>query len=99
MKWLLIIGNLFAALVIYLAAQAAAATHRSHAYSTYRDLQVNKVLNERADYDVLEKIKNAGGSGNLFLYVASYGAAACLANAITVAIAWPKKVSTSPSKS
>jgi hypothetical protein len=91
MKWLLVIGNLVAAIAIVLAGQAAAAAHSAHVYSTYRELQIEKIIDERPDKDVLERLENIGGGGKLFRDIAWCGAAACLANAVTIAIAWPKR--------
>lgn len=89
MKWALITGNVVAAIGLIVLGEMGTAAHRAHAYSVYRELEINEVLIERPDFDVQEKLAGIAAGGSYPQLVGRWGAAACIANAVAAAW-WPK---------
>jgi hypothetical protein len=81
-KWTLIIANLVAAVALLLLGSMAVSAHRTHAFSVYRELQLQHVLAERPDYDVQQRLRTIAAGGSYSLWLAYIGATACLANAL-----------------
>jgi len=81
----MLILNLLAAVAFVLLAAAAAAVHRTHALSTYRELEINRALVERPTYtngqplDVEARLRGIGGAG-YYSMLGYLGAGACLLN-------------------
>lgn len=92
MKWTLIIGNVAVAGCLVLLGGMAAAAHRTHAYSTYRELVRQDVLVERPDYDVAQRLETIAAGGAYSQWLAWLGAGACLANAVLIATCFPGRV-------
>lgn len=86
MKWTLIIGNIIAAVGLVAMGKMGSAAHRAHAYSVYRELQMEGVLPERPSDDISQKLESIGAGGSYSQWIGRCGAAVCIANAIAVAI-------------
>jgi hypothetical protein len=84
-RWALIILNLIAAIALLFLGGFAATAHRTHAFSVYRELQLQHVLVERPDYDVQHRLETIAADGSYSLWLAYIGAAACTANALLIA--------------
>ena len=84
MKWTLIIANVLAAVIFVILGSMAVAAHRAHAHSVYRELQEQRVLAERPDYDVERRLRTVAAGGSYSSSLAYLGAGACLANAIAI---------------
>jgi hypothetical protein len=75
--------NLVAAVVLQFVAAYATAAHRTHAYSTYRTLEINHALVENPTYangerlDVEAKLRTIG-SGGYYSALAHIASAACI---------------------
>jgi hypothetical protein len=80
-KWTLIIANMVAAFALLFLGSMAVAAHRTHSYSVYRELQEQRVLVERPDYDVQQRLRTIAASGSHSSRIAWLGAGACLVNA------------------
>jgi hypothetical protein len=87
-KWTLVILNVIAAVGLVFVGGYAVAAHRTHAYSVYRELQEQRVLVERADYDVERRLRTIAAGGTYSSTIASIGAVICLANAAAIALLW-----------
>ena len=85
MRWTMLILNLLAAGAFVLLASMFAAAHRTHAYSTYRELVINRALVEKPIYtngeplDVEARMRGIGGGGTYAL-LGYLGAGTCLVN-------------------
>ena len=88
MKWILVTLNLIAAVGLLLVGGFAVAAHRAHAYSVYRELQEQRVLVERPDYDVERRLRTIAAGGTYSSTIASIGAGLCLANAAAIGSLW-----------
>jgi hypothetical protein len=83
MRWTILILNLIAVVVLQLLAAYATATHRTHAYSVYRELVANHALVEKPTYtngeplDVERRLRTIG-SGGYYSLLAHIASAACL---------------------
>jgi hypothetical protein len=86
MKWMLIIGNITAAVGLVTLGEMGSAAHRAHAYSVYRELQIEGVLPERPSNDIPQKLESIGAGGAYSQLMGRCGAAVCVANAIAAAI-------------
>ena len=84
MKWTLIIANVVAAVALVVLGSMAVAAHRTHAYSVYRELQEQRVLVERPDYDVQRRLRTIAAGGSYSSTIAWLGAGACLVNAAAI---------------
>ena len=89
-KWFLVILNVVAAVALVLLGGFAVAAHRTHAYSVYRELQEQRVLVERPDYDVQRRVRTIAAGGSYSSTIAWFGAGACLANAIAIGFLFGK---------
>ena len=83
---MLIIGNIIAAVGLVALGEMGAAAHRAHAYSVYRELQIEGVLPKRPSDDISQKLESIGAGGSYSQLVGRCGAAVCVANAIAVAV-------------
>jgi hypothetical protein len=88
-KWLLVILNLIAAAGLILLGGFAVAAHRTHAYSVYRELQDKRVLVERPDYSVEQRLRTVANGGRYSSRIAHVAAGICLTNAILAGVFWP----------
>ena len=84
MKWTFVILNVIASVALVLLGSLAVAAHRTHAYSVYRELQEQRVLVERPDYDVQRRLRTIAAGGSYSSTIAWLGAGACLANAVAI---------------
>lgn len=84
MKLTLVLFNVVAAVALVLPGNFAAAAHRTHAYSVYRELQIQKVLVERPDYEVERRLRTVAAGGTYSSTIGWIGAVICLANAIAI---------------
>ena len=84
MKITLIIANVMAAVAMYVLGCMAVAAHRTHAFSTYRELQIQHVLVERPDYDVEKRLVTIADGGRYYLFLSRLGITVCLANAVAI---------------
>ena len=82
MKRLLIIANVAAAVALFFLGNFAVAAHRTHAFSLYRELHEQHVLNERPDYDVEKRLRTIADGGMYSLWIAEIASGLCLANAV-----------------
>ncbi len=82
--WTLIISNVVAAFALLFLGTMAVAAHRTHSYSIYRELQEQRVLVERADYDVQQRLRTIAAGGSYSSMIAWLGAGACLVNAAAI---------------
>jgi hypothetical protein len=85
MRWTILVLNLLAAVAFVFLATAATAAHRTHAYSTYRELEMNHALVAKPTYtngeplDVEARLRSIGAAG--YYSVLGYlGAGASLLN-------------------
>jgi hypothetical protein len=83
-KLTLIIANVLAAVALYVLGGMAVAAHRTHAFSTYRELQEQHVLVERPDYDVEKRLVTIADGGGYYLFLSRLGVTVCLANAVAI---------------
>ena len=83
-KLTLIIANVVAAVALYVLGGMAVAAHRTHAFSTYRELQERHVLVERPDYDVEKRLVTIADGGGYYLFLSRLGVTVCLANAVAI---------------
>ena len=60
------------------------AAHRTHAYSVYHELQEQRVLVERPDYDIQRRLRTIAAGGSYSSAIAWLGAGACFANAVAI---------------
>src|SRR5687767_10010882 len=87
MRWTMLILNLLAAAAFVFAASMLAAANRTHAYSTYRELVLNKALVDKPTYtsgealDVERRIGGVAADGSLSL-LGYLGASACVLNGL-----------------
>ena len=88
MKWVIVILNVVAAVGLLFAGGFAVGAHRTHAYSVYRELQEQRVLAERPDYDVERRLRTIAGGGTYSSTIASIGAGICILNAVAVGLLW-----------
>jgi hypothetical protein len=85
MRWSILILNLLAAVAFVVIASMFTAAHRTHAYSTYRELVHHRALMEKPTYtdgqpyDVERRIANLGNGGALS-FVGYLAAGACVLN-------------------
>ena len=85
MRWTILILNLLAAVAFVFVASMFAAAHRTHAYSTYRELVANRALVDKPTYtngeplDVEARIRGVGPARSLS-FLGYLGAAACVLN-------------------
>ncbi len=86
MKWTWVILNVVAAVALIFVGSMAVAAHRTHAYSVYHELQEQRVLVERPDYDVARSLRGIAAGGTYASSIAWLGATACLANAVAVGL-------------
>jgi homoserine acetyltransferase len=86
MRWLLIV-NLLAAVAFIFAAFMFAAANRTHAYSSYRELVLNKALVDKPTYtngeplDVEARLRGLAAAGSLS-FLGYLGAVACVLNGL-----------------
>ena len=86
-RWSVLILNILAAVAFIFLSGLAIVAHRTHAYSTYKELEINHVLVEKPNYtdgkpmDVQERMGGiaTGGYYSIFGYG---GAAVCLLNGL-----------------
>ena len=82
----MLILNILAAVAFMFLAGFATATHRTHAYSTYRELEINHALVEKPTYtdgkpmDVEARLRGIAAGGGYYSVLAYCGAGACLLN-------------------
>jgi hypothetical protein len=85
MRWTILILNFLAAVAFVFLAAAATAAHRTHAFSTYRELEINHALVEKPTYtngqplDVEARLRSIG-AGGYYSVLGYLGAGACLLN-------------------
>jgi hypothetical protein len=85
MRWAVLIVNLLAAVGFVVVASMFIAVHRTHAYSTYRELLANRALVEKPTYtngqplDVEARIRGVVPSRSLS-FLGYLAAAVCLLN-------------------
>ena len=85
MRWTILILNLLAAMAFIFVASMLTAAHRTHAYSTYRELVANRALVDKPTYtngeplDVEARIRRVGAARSLS-FLGYLGAGACLLN-------------------
>ena len=88
MRWTMLILNLLAAVAFVFLAAFAASAHRTHAYSTYRELEINHALVAKPTYtngeplNVEVRLRSIGGGGYYYSVLAYLGAGACLLNGV-----------------
>src|SRR5688500_5558759 len=86
MRWIMLILNIVAAADFVFIADSAAAAHRTHAYSTYRELEINHALVEKPTYangkpmDVEARLRGIAAGGGYYSILGFCGAVACLLN-------------------
>lgn len=86
MRWTFLILNFLVAVVFVFLSSTAIAVHRTHAYSTLRELEIHHVIVENPTYttgeplDVEERLRNIGGGGRYYSVLGYLGAGACLIN-------------------
>jgi hypothetical protein len=83
-KWVLVIANLVAAIGFIFVAGIAVASHRAHAYSTYRELVHEDVLRERPDYDVAQRLESIAAGGSYSQWLGWLAAGTCVINAVII---------------
>jgi hypothetical protein len=94
MRWTMLVLNIIGAIAFMMLAGLATVAHRTHAYSTYRELEVNGALVAKPTYkngealDVEARLRKIGGGGYYSVFGYS-GAAACLINGV-VLFFWPR---------
>jgi hypothetical protein len=81
MRWVLAVGNIAAAVALIFLGNLAATAHRTHAYSTYRELVDRGVLRERPGFDVEKRLETIAAGGAYSQWVAWFGTGACTVNA------------------
>lgn len=87
MRWTILILNLLAVVDLQFLAAYATAAHRTHAYSTYRELVINHALVEKPIYtsggplDVEERLRTSG-SGGYYSLLAHFASTACILNGL-----------------
>jgi hypothetical protein len=86
MRWIFITANVLAAIAFEFLGGMAVAAHRTHAYSTYHELQERHVLVERADYDVEQRLRTIAAGGSYYLWLSHLAASACIVNAVVIAV-------------
>ena len=85
MRWTILILNFLAAVMFVFIASMLLAAHRTHAYSTYRELLANRALVDKPTYtngeplDVEALIRGAG-AGRSLSFLGYLGAGACILN-------------------
>ncbi|SRR6266496_3927507 len=85
MRWAMLMLNILAALTFVILAAVATAAHRTHAFSTCRELEINHALVEKPIYtngqplDVEARLRSIGGGG-YYSFLGYLGAGACLLN-------------------
>jgi hypothetical protein len=83
MRWTILILNLIAVVVLQFLAAYATAAHRTHAYSVFRELEINHALVEKPTYtngermDVEARLRSIG-SGGYYSVLAHIASAACI---------------------
>ena len=86
MRWTMLILNILAAVVFIILAGFATAAHRTHTYSTYRELELNHALVEKPTYtdgkpmDVEARLRGIAAGGGYYSFLGYCGAGACLLN-------------------
>ncbi len=75
-----------AAVALVVLGSMAVAAHRTHAYSVYRELQEQRVLVERPDYDVQRRLRTIAAGGTYSSAIAWLGAGVCLVNAAAIGL-------------
>ena len=86
MRWTMLILNILAAVAFLFLAGFATAAHRTHAYSTYRELEINHALVTKPTYtdgkplDVEARLRGIAAGGGYYSVLAYCGAGACLLN-------------------
>jgi hypothetical protein len=86
MRWTMLILNILAAVAFLVLAGFATAAHRTHAYSTYRELEINHALVTKPTYpdgkplDVEARLRGIAAGGGYYSVLAYCGAGACLIN-------------------
>ena len=86
MRWTMLILNILAAVAFMFLAGFATAAHRTHAYSTYRELEINHALVEKPTYtdgkplDVEARLRSIAAGGGYYSVLAYCAAGACLLN-------------------
>lgn len=86
MRWTILSLNFLAAVALIFLAVAATGTHYSHAFSTYRELQMNHAIVDAPKYtsgeplDVEGHLRKIGGSEYYYSLLGFLGAGACLLN-------------------
>ena len=87
MRWTMLILNILGAVAFVFLAAAATNAHRTHAYSTYRELEINHALIVKPTYtngeplDVEARLRTIGGGG-YYSMLGYLGATACLLNGL-----------------
>ena len=87
MRWAMLILNILAGIAFLILAGLATAAHRTHAYSTYRELEVNHALVEKPKYtdgqplDVEARLRSIGGGG-YYSFLGYLGAGVCFLNGL-----------------
>jgi hypothetical protein len=83
--------NVIAAVILIVLGSMAVAAHRTHAYSTYRELQDRQVLVERPDYNVEQRLRTIANGGKYSLVIGRVAAGIFLLNAVAIWLFWPSK--------
>jgi hypothetical protein len=86
MKQALVVLNLLAAVLLLLLGPVPLKARRAQTYETYREFQQQKVLIERSDYDVEQKLRALAGDNSWAVTGFRLASAACLANAIALGL-------------
>ena len=87
MRWTMLILNLLAAVAFVVLASGFIAAHRTHAYSTYRELLANRALVDKPTYtngeplDVEARIRGVG-PGRSLSFLGYLAAGVCVLNGL-----------------
>ncbi|MEK7413987.1 MAG: hypothetical protein AAB263_11790 [Planctomycetota bacterium] len=88
MRWTMLILNILAAVAFLLLSSLATAAQHAHAYSTFRELEMNHVLVEKPTYtdgeplNVEARLRTIGAGGDYYSVLGYLGAGACLLNGV-----------------
>ena len=86
MRWTMLILNVLAAVVFVSLAAVATQAQRTHAYSTFRELEIHHALVEKPTYsngeplNVEARLRAIGGGGRYYSFLGYLGASVCLLN-------------------
>jgi hypothetical protein len=88
MRWTMLILNVLAAVAFVFLAAAATHAHRTHAYSMYREFEINHALVENPTYtngqplDVEARMRSIAAGGGYYSFLGYLAAGACLLNGL-----------------